>query len=65
MEEDMGKSQDELQIPSGKPMCRDSPGGPGVRTPNFHCRRHRFDPELGNSDPTCHEAKKKRKKTNV
>ena len=44
MEEDMGKSQDELRIPSGKPMCRGSPGDLGVRTLNFHCRRHRFDP---------------------
>ena len=26
----------------------DFPGGPGVRTPCFHCRRHRFDLWSGN-----------------
>ena len=27
---------------------RDLPGGPGIRTLNFHCRGHGFDPWLGN-----------------
>ena len=26
----------------------DFPGGPGVRTPSFHCRGRRFDPQSGN-----------------
>ena len=30
-------------------LCRgDSPGGPVVRTPYFHCRGQGFDPSLGN-----------------
>ena len=28
------------------------PGGPVVRTSYFHCRSHRFNPWLGNWDPT-------------
>ena len=24
------------------------PGGPGVRTPHFHCRGHGFSPRCGN-----------------
>ena len=27
---------------------RDSPGGPVVKTPHFHCRGHGFDPWPGN-----------------
>ena len=31
----------------------DFPGGPVVKTPYFHCRRHGLDPWLGNYDPIC------------
>ena len=31
-----------------KQKSRESPGGPVVRTPHFHCRGPRFDPWLGN-----------------
>ena len=31
-----------------KKCVRDSPGGPVVKTPHFHCRGHRFDPWSGN-----------------
>ena len=40
---------------------RDFPGGPVVKTLRFHCRGHRFDPWLGNYDPTCHEARSEKK----
>ena len=29
-------------------LNRDIPGGPGVKTPHFHCREHGFDHWLGN-----------------
>ena len=32
---------------------RDFPGSPGVKTLQFQCREHRFDPWLGNF-PACH-----------
>ena len=37
---------EELKVPG-------FPRGPVVKTPHFHCRRHRFSPWLGNEDPTC------------
>ena len=37
---------------------RDSPGGPVVKTPCFHCRGHGFDPWLGNKYCICCLAKK-------
>lgn len=36
------------------------PGGTVVRTLYFHCRGHRFDPQLGNEDPTSHSVAKKK-----
>ena len=37
--------------------------GSVVKTPCFHCRRHRFDSWSGNKDPACHtEQPKNRKK---
>ena len=41
---------------------RDLPGSPVVKTPHFPCRGCRFDPYLGNEDPTCHTARPKIKK---
>ena len=32
----------------------DFPGGPGVRTPCFHCRGHGSNPWSGNLNPACH-----------
>ena len=40
----------------------DFPSGPVVKTPHFHCRRHRFNPWLGNEDPTCCAMWPKKKK---
>ena len=40
----------------------DFPGGPVVRAPSFHCRGPRFDPWLGNEDPTRLAARPKKKK---
>ena len=40
-------------------------GSPMVRTWNFHCREHGFDPwsgELGNQDPPCLSTRPKKKK---
>ena len=37
----------------------DFPGGPEVKTLLFQCRVHRFDPWLGNYDPTCCGQKRK------
>ena len=37
------------------------PGGPAGKTPHFPCKGHKFDPWLGNLNPTCHTAKKKPK----
>ena len=34
-------------------------GGPMVKTPHFPCKGHKFDPWLGNLNPTCCTAKKK------
>ena len=42
-------------------ITRKVPGGPAVRNLSFHCRGHRFDPWLGNYDPTCHEARSEKK----
>ena len=48
---------------------RDFPGSPVVKTLPFHCRGHPSSavgtgsvPGQGNYDPTCHMAKKKKKK---
>ena len=38
------------------------PGGPVVRTPQFHCRGHGLDPWSGNSDPACRTGMPKNKK---
>ena len=46
-------------------MARDFPGVPVVKTPRFQCRGHRFDPCLGNWDPTCHVAWPKKKKRSM
>ena len=32
-----------------------------VKTPHFQCRGQRFDPWLGNKDPTCHVVQLKKK----
>ena len=37
-----------------KMVDRDFPGGPVVKSPNFHCREHGFNPWLGKEGPTCH-----------
>ena len=37
----------------------DFPGGLVVKTLGFQCKRHQFNPQLGNQDPTCHVAKQK------
>ena len=37
-----------------KEKKRDFPGGPVVKIPCFHCRGHRFNPLMGNEDPTYH-----------
>ena len=29
------------------------PAGPVVKIPCFHCKGHRFEPWMGNRDPTC------------
>ena len=34
-----------------------------VKTPSVQCTRHRFNPWLGNQDPTCHMVRPKNKKT--
>ena len=39
----------------------DFPGGPVIRTACFHCRGNRFDPWLGNQDPTSRAAQPKKK----
>ena len=36
----------------------DFPKGPVVKTPDFHCKRHGFNPWSGNQDPMCQAAKK-------
>ena len=36
----------------------DFPRGPVVKTPNFHCRGHGFNPWSVNQDPVCQAAKK-------
>ena len=41
------------------------PGGSVVKIPPFQCTRCRFDSWSGNQDPTCHVAKKKKKKKNT
>ena len=42
-------------------LYRDFPGGPVVKTLCFQCRRrYRFDPWLGNWNPTCQSVKKKK-----
>ena len=38
------------------------PGGPLVRTPYFHCRRHKFDLWSGNLDPLSPAERPKKKK---
>ena len=42
-----------LIIFSIKSASNEHPRGPVVRTPCFHCRRHRFDPWPENEDPAC------------
>lgn len=32
---------------------RELPGRPLVKTPSAQCRGHKFDPWLGNKDPSC------------
>ena len=39
---------------------REFPGGPVVRTPHFHCRRHGLDSWLGNEDAMWLGQKKKK-----
>ena len=51
-----------LQIPNRWAGVCGSSCGPGVKTPHFQGKRHRFDPWLGNWDPTCHMALIKKKK---
>ena len=51
-----------LQIPNHWAGVCGSSCGPGVKTPHFQGKRHRFDPWLGNWDPTCHMALIKKKK---
>ena len=41
-------------------MLREFPLGPVVETPLCHCRGHRFNPWLGNKDPTCCEGQTKK-----
>ena len=36
------------EVTRKKTECGDFPGGPVVKTPQFHCRGHGFDPWLGN-----------------
>ena len=40
----------------------DFPGGPVVRTPCFHCRRHGFNPWWGHSSHMPRSAAKKKKR---
>ena len=42
----------------------DFPGGPVVKTLLCHCKGHKFDPWLGNSDPTCSTAQLKKHSNN-
>jgi hypothetical protein len=42
---------------------RDFPGVPVLKTLHFHCRGHVCDSWLGNSDPRCHTAKKRKTKS--
>ena len=37
-------------------------GSPVAKTPRFQCRRHEFDPWLGNYDPICDRVGLKKKK---
>ena len=48
-------------ILSQESTARDHPGGPVVRTPHFPCGGPRFDPWLGNWDPTSHTAQPKKR----
>ena len=43
-----------------RPSDRDFPGSPVVKTPHFPCRAWGFDPGLGNLQPTCHRARKRK-----
>ena len=38
----------------------ESPGGPGVKTPRFHCKGHGSDPWLGTPHAAQHGQKKKK-----
>ena len=45
-----------------KKQNRDFPGGPVVKTPFFHCRRHGFDPCQGTKIPHATQCSQKNKK---
>ena len=42
-----------------KSVFREFPAGPVVRTPNFHCKRHRFDLQSGKFHTLWSQKKKK------
>ena len=42
-----------------KSIFRDFPADPVVRTPNFHCKRHRFDLQSGKFHKLWSKKKKK------
>ena len=37
----------------GSNNSREFLGGPVIKTPDFHCRGHEFDPWSGKQDPAC------------
>ena len=42
------------------PMMMDFPGGPAVKTLQFHCRRHEFHPWSGKNHRPCSAPKRKK-----
>ena len=51
-----------LFFPIKESLTWDFPGSPVVKTPGFQCRGHKFNPCLGNENPTCCIVQPKRKK---
>ena len=45
-----------------KPSPWEFPGSPVIRTPHFHCRKHRLNPWLGNRDPVSPKVQPERQK---
>ena len=51
-----------LFFPIKESLTWDFPSSPVVKTPGFQCRGHKFNPCLGNENPTCCIVQPKRKK---